>query len=288
MKLAGFRFSGGVARLEIIRPGTSGRVRLRKTLRGVTKSEALAAWASLRHPETLSSVKDPDGTQPTTAHPVSGMRLASLIERFDVYSGLGLKTVKTMTSMVNLHIHPGLGRVNLDDIDTERLEAFRSSLRVKTPIYTNNIMRVVGKLLRLAVRRGVLSRCPEMPRPLREARLRLEFSEAERKDLLSAFQGMYPHAYPLFVAAFETGLSKCDLLTLTWNQVHLAEGVILRERAKTGVTSRIPISQVEGLRHPSLLRRLLTVSTTESGSATRNQLSAFAPRARTTLPSART
>jgi integrase len=243
VRLAGFRFSGGVAHLEIIRPGTNGRSRLRKTLRGVTKSEALAAWASLRHPETFSNIKTPSGTVPTTAHPFLGACLSSFIEGFDVYAGLAPKTVKTMTSMINLHIKPGLGHVKLGDIDTEALETFRAALRVKNAVYKNNIMRVVGKLLRLAVRKGVLSRCPEMPRPLRETRLRLEFSDDERKALLAAVQGLFPHAYGLFLAAFETGLSKCDLLTLRWDQVYLSEGVILRERAKTGVISRIPLSQ---------------------------------------------
>ena len=170
------------------------------------------------------------------------LTLSTFIQQTDIYAGLGTKTVKGMKSMVTLHIIPGLGRLALDELDTERLAAFRSCLKVKTPIYRNNIMRVLGKLLRLAVRKGMLSRCPEMPRPLREARLRLEFSDNERLALLSAVQVLYPHAYPLFLSAFETGLSKCDLLTLTWDQVHMEEGVILRERAKTGVTSRVPIS----------------------------------------------
>jgi len=47
---------------------------------------------------------------------------------------------------------------------------------------------------------------------------------------------------PLFVIALETGLSRSDLVGLTWAQVDLEAGLIRLARRKTGVEATIPIS----------------------------------------------
>jgi integrase len=135
--------------------------------------------------------------------------------------------------MIERHVLPGLGHVEVASVDTRTLERFRTGLKIKSPVYRNNVMRVVRKLLHLAGTR------PTMPRPLREVPLRLEFSDTERKALLAAIE---PRLHGLFTLAFETGLSKSDLLYLRWSDIRLKEGLIIRERQKTGVAARIPIS----------------------------------------------
>ena len=243
MKVPGLRYDAvtRIARLEIIYPGCSGRKRVRQTLHGVSREQALASWSSLK--EAVSN--PPPAENPHLPAALrSPLTLSGFIEKFGLPGDLSAGTRLREESKLRSRILPALGSLPVDQITFEVLADVRQKWKTASPASTNGYIRIVRKVLRAAVRRNLLTRLPEFPRPLREPMLRREFSDAQRLDFLNTFDqdAVIAHAKGFFVVAFETGLSRSDLTGLRWDEVHLAEKLILKPRSKTGVVSRVPIS----------------------------------------------
>jgi integrase len=171
------------------------------------------------------------------------------LEAFVRKHGLGNVSDSTRAvqeSILRRRVYPHFTDRPIEWISEEALEAFQRELAGRVAAaYVNGVLRTLRKVLRRAVRRGILVRCPAFPRRLREKK-RLAFTLAERDSFLRAFERdpdkLFLRSRELFTIAFETGLPRSDLLSLRWEEVDLEAGWIVRERQKTGVASRIPIS----------------------------------------------
>ena len=76
------------------------------------------------------------------------------------------------------------------------------------------------------------------------ARGRVRFlSDAERERLLQACrESRNPKLYPLVLLALSTGCRKTELLTLRWEHVDLAHGVIRLQHTKNGERRGVPLT----------------------------------------------
>jgi integrase len=97
-----------------------------------------------------------------------------------------------------------------------------------------------------AAERGLI-RVPVFPRPLEEREAE-PLTDDERSAFLKALEGDYAALHPSFRRAaravrfdLETGLSRADLLSLRWSEI--ADGVIMKERQKTGEVAAIPLTE---------------------------------------------
>lgn len=153
---------------------------------------------------------------------------------------------------VRLHLEPFFGAMPLAEIDDQAIGRYREkrslekiikhkkeSQKVVSPTTFNKECSTLRKLLKLALKKGYANKVTEFKMAPEKARKRVLTAE-EYTDLLEKCPAWLRRACAM---AWETCLSRSDLLTLTWEEIDLKEGLIqLKEnRQKTGAEQAIPI-----------------------------------------------
>ncbi len=262
-------------------PGSTPKVRRQKTIDGVTRDQALAAWKVFR--SDLESGRAIEGP----------LTLRQFVEKYYelIASAQRASTRSTQGTLIRNHLLRFFGDAFLDEITSIRVIDFMADMRNlgKAPSYVNDAVRVLKMLLRQAVERDVISEYPirkKVPRE-REPTLRLEMQVEERTRFFDAFDdesafrrriseqrklgeakesrryekarrfggglrgdreaaGAYflrfQELREYFVVAVETGLRKNDLRNLQWCQIDLKSGFIRLVMEKTRFEAEIPIS----------------------------------------------
>ncbi len=259
------------AKVTVCIPGTSGKVRRRRTIYAQTRADAVSEWKAFRDEVAARGGRGTVWTLRTYVN-AFGPKLKARIgedghRRFDFRTGV----------LARILGERPLHRLTIADAEDLAAEAGKTY----APPTVNGLLATLRKILRDAVKRSELATYPLRGRlPLvREERLRLELSDVERLRFVAAFDDeagfrrrlarlrvarisdsrqigyslpdgdaagvefqLFRWHKPVFVVALETGLSRTDLLGLTWRQVDLEGGLIRLTRQKTGVEATIPIS----------------------------------------------
>lgn len=262
--------------------GSNGRVRRQRTLKNVTRDQALAKWKAFR--ADLESGRAIEG--PLTLRQFVG-------RYYDVIAASHTPgTRKTQSAIIKNHLLRYFGDTEIESITTVRVVDFMADMRTRScsPSYINDAARVLKYLLRQAVERDVIADYPikkRVPKE-RETPLRLELKPEERVRFFSAFKdedafrhhldaagkkgpvrasdhfaserrfggGMrgdseaagsyfarFRELRPFFVVAVETGLRMwSDLRDLKWSSIDLTGGFIRVLMQKTQREAEIPIS----------------------------------------------
>ena len=262
--------------------GTGGTVRRQRTIKNVTRDQALTHWKAFR--ADLASGRAIDGP----------MTLRQFVDRFfdEIGANHQESTHATQRTLLDCQILPYFGETKLEEITSIRVARFIAHMKKsgRSPRYTNNAVRVLKMLLRQAVERNVTADYPikkKVP-TLKEKALRLELTRDERDRFFAAFDdeaafrryldekrkrgpvtqsenfakprrfggglrgdsnaagecfARFRELRELFVVAVETGLRKSDLRNLRWNQVDLDAGFIRVLMQKTELEAEIPISR---------------------------------------------
>lgn len=259
----------GEWRLEVCIPGSRGRDRRRRTISAETRADALAAWSDFRREVIARGGKARAWTLRTYIDTFGPYLKAR-------YSEHGATDFAFRTGVLVREV----GDIRLDRITAAvvRDTVARLAKRYK-PSTVNGLVATLRRVLRDAVDRQELRDYPIRGRlPMQRVEpLRLEMSDEERAAFLAAFDdeaafrrdiarqrvaridapaqtgfsrpdgaaagvefSFFRAFKPLFVVALETGLSRADLLSLTWADV--AGPVIRRPRQKTRVEVEIPVS----------------------------------------------
>jgi integrase len=256
-------------------------VRRQRTIRNVTRDQALARWRAFRSDlETGRAIEGP-------------LTLQQFVDRFYelISANHRPSTRATQQVLIDNHILRYFGDAHMEMITTIRVVDFMADMRQKklSSAYINNAVRVLKMLLRQAVERDVLAEYPikkKVPKE-KEKPLRLELTRDERVRYFAVFNDeagfrryldakrklgpvVESDAYPtprrfgggvrgdsdaalaaflrfrelreLFIVAVETGLRKNDLRNLRWDQVDLTIGFIRVLMEKTVLEAEIPIS----------------------------------------------
>ena len=240
-------------------------VRRQRTIRNVTRDQALARWRAFRSDlETGRAIEGP-------------LTLQQFVDRFYelISANHRPSTRATQQVLIDNHILRYFGDAYMEMITTIRVVDFMADMRQKklSSAYINNAVRVLKMLLRQAVERDVLAEYPikkKVPKE-KEKPPRLELTRDERVRYFAVFNDeagfrryldakrklgpvVESDAYPtprrfggglrgdsdaalaaflrfrelreLFIVAVETGLRKNDLRNLRWDQVDLTIGFI--------------------------------------------------------------
>lgn len=230
------------AKLVLYLPGGKGKTRRKRTLRDVSRREAVERWAAFRAEAEIPA--------PLRPAPSPTLRVFVEIAWPTIAARLRPRTAKTYWSTITIQLLHRLGDRMLDRISSADVEDLLAAVQRsgRSPATANNAVRVLKTLLREAVERGVIPVSPLRRRvPLAHVPpLALELTDDEHQRFLAAFDGaplLLAWVRSLFVVALETGLRRGDLLRLTWADVDLDSGFIRVAVEKTRREAVIPISR---------------------------------------------
>lgn len=125
-------------------------------------------------------------------------------------------------SVPRVHLIPALGRKSLDDITDADVQRLKADLAHLSASSVNNILTVLGKLLRIATEWRVIDSMPCTVRllPRRHAEAQFwDFPEYER--LLDAARTISPTAHLIVALGGMAGLRLGEMLALRWVDVDL-------------------------------------------------------------------
>ena len=158
--------------------------------------------------------------------------------------------VATKESMLKNHLVPAFGKLRLDEIGPERIEALKAAkLEAKlSPKTINNMLTVLRRILVVACEWGKVKSVPpvqwlKVPEPDFDF---LDFEEARR--LVAAAPAEWK---AIILLGLRTGLRQGELLALRWDDVDLVAGRLMVKRSvargiigtpKNGKSREIPLS----------------------------------------------
>jgi integrase len=138
----------------------------------------------------------------------------------------------TYRSLIRNHIIPGLGRIAIQKLTPQRIQAFYSTLQEKglAPQSISSIHAILLSSLDNAVRWNLVSRnvvslvsSPHVER--HEAKI---LNTKEAMQLLETVKGN--RMYGIILIAVTTGLRRGEILSLHWNDINLQDGTLYVHR----------------------------------------------------------
>jgi integrase len=135
-------------------------------------------------------------------------------------------------TILRVHLVPLLGGKKLDAITSEDVQWVKSRLQDRAPKTVNNVLTVLGVLLKKAVEWDVIGRMPcairLLPIPKPSAGF-YDFDEYER--LVEAAQ-LEPNAYLIVLLGGEAGLRCGEMMALEWRDVDLGKRQLCVQRSE--------------------------------------------------------
>jgi integrase len=136
-------------------------------------------------------------------------------------------------TILNIHLVPLLGAKRLDEISSEDIQRLKSRLRDRAPKTVNNVLAVLGVLLKKAVEWDVIDRMPcairLLPIPKPSAGF-YDFEEYER--LVEAAKAADPNAYLIVLLGGDAGLRCGEMMALEWRDVDLGKRQLCVQRSE--------------------------------------------------------
>jgi integrase len=191
----GFAYNASTkcARFDCYVPGTSGRLRRRRTVIAQDRAEALRLWREFVEEIAVQpeAIPQPDDHTPVKATIAPTLREFIESHYDTIAAGFKPSTRRTQANIIKKRLLPVFGEVKLDAISAVSVADFKVALRNDgfAPTYINDLVRVLKMLLHQAVERDVIAIYPirkKVPKE-REPILRLEMSDDERATFLSVF-----------------------------------------------------------------------------------------------------
>ena len=125
-------------------------------------------------------------------------------------------------TILQRHLIPMLGRSRLDAITTESVQHLKHALRRKSPKTVNNVLTVLGVLLKKAVEWNVIDRMPCMIRLLRIPKTSASFHDFDDYERLVDAAGRLGRDTCLLVLlGGDAGLRCGEMMAIAWDDVDL-------------------------------------------------------------------
>ncbi|MFT3773028.1 MAG: tyrosine-type recombinase/integrase [Minicystis sp.] len=143
--------------------------------------------------------------------------------------------------ILRLHLVPFLGSKRLDEIRAEDVQGIKSRLAKKSAKTVNNVLCVLGKMLRVAVEWEVIPALPCRVTLLKTAKTEksfLEFDDLER--LVEGAKKVGWAAHLMVLIGAEAGLRRGEMISLRWTDIDLVRGVVHIRRADWNGIESLP------------------------------------------------
>jgi integrase len=174
-------------------------------------------------------------------------------------------TIYAKESILRAHLVPALGAKRLDEITEEDIQRLKAALAEKKPKTVNNVLVVLGKLLRTAVRWRVIDAMPVQLEPVKvDGSASFEFYDFEHlADLREAAAKVGKREIVVVLLGAQAGLRAGEMAALEWTDVDLKRRILSVARnawkteidtTKGGRTRHIPMTTdlaaaLKALRH---------------------------------------
>ena len=221
-----YRRGGWQVDIRLVLPDGK-RFRERKVFRTASKSAA-QRWGQERERHLLRS-GPPQHTKEVPTLEVFAPTFMEGHARANRQKPSGIAAKETI---LHRHLIPMLGRSRLDAITTESVQRLKHALRLKSPKTVNNVLTVLGVLLKKAVEWDVIDRMPGtirlLPIPQTSASFH-DFDDYER--LVATARRSDWLTYLIVLLGGEAGLRCGEMLALERTDVDLAKRQLCVQRS---------------------------------------------------------
>ena len=146
------------------------------------------------------------------------------------------------------------GKQRMDEIAPFQIERFKQERRAgltwrgtqRTPASVNRELEVLSRIFSIAIDNGM-----NIQNPCRKVRLlRMDnhrnryLSKDEETRLMAILEGRRAHLRCIVILALHTGMRRGEILSLRWDEVDFARGLILVKRTKNGRDRMIPMNSI--------------------------------------------
>lgn len=164
---------------------------------------------------------------------------ADLTEHWMATRALHKRSADTDTSRLRAHLTPAFGKLDLQEITYERIEAFKAERAQMAKQTLRHLLVLLGSMLKHAHRLGWLPTLPPIDKPsvrVNSADFAYLRSGDEVKRFLRAAHDEGVDTYTLYATALYTGMRQGELAALRWDCVDLDSRTIVVSRSFDGPT----------------------------------------------------
>ncbi|MDC3958524.1 tyrosine-type recombinase/integrase [Polyangium jinanense] len=195
-------------------------VRERRRAPVATKSQA-QRWGERREHELLREALSRPAEEPKKKEVPTLTEFAPrFIESYAEANRQKPSGIDAKKRILRLYLEPDFGSKKLDQIKTEDVQRFKARLGHRSAKTVNNILSVLGKLLRVAVSWEVIHAMPcriELLKAPKPEKSFLDFDDLDRLVEGATMVGWGAHLLVLLGA--DAGLRRGEMISLRWNDV---------------------------------------------------------------------
>ncbi|HEY4015552.1 MAG TPA: tyrosine-type recombinase/integrase [Polyangiaceae bacterium] len=141
-------------------------------------------------------------------------------------------TIAGKESILKAHLYPRLGDKRLDAIGDEDVQALKSSLAKRSRKTVNNVLAVLGKLLKVAVKWKVICNLPCTVELMKVSNVVVKFYEfGQYKRLVEAADRYDVRSLTVILLGGDAGLRMGEILALRWCDVDFRRKQIAVQQA---------------------------------------------------------
>ncbi len=141
-------------------------------------------------------------------------------------------TIAAKNSILKTHLYVRLGDKPLDEISDEDVQALKSSLAKHSRKTVNNVLAVLGKLLKVAVKWKVITKLPCTIELMKVSNLVVKFYEfGQYKRLVEAADRYDARSLVMVLLGGDAGLRMGEILALRWCDVDFRRKQIVVQQA---------------------------------------------------------
>lgn len=219
--------------------GSEARERRRAT---VSTMQQAVRWGEARERELLlEALARPAANDPKKEVPTLKEFATRFIEDHAEANRQKPSGIHAKKTILRLHIEPLLGDKKLDQIKSEDVQRLKRSLRERAPKTVNNVLTVLGKLLRVAVQWDVIPSMPcriELLKAPKAEKSFYEFDELVR--LLEAARKVGSSAELAVLLGADAGLRRGEMISLRWGDIDLVRRRLHVRRADWNGIESLP------------------------------------------------
>jgi len=142
-------------------------------------------------------------------------------------------TIVTTKSIYKIHLEPAFGAKRLDAIADEDVQKLKGALADRSPKTVNNVLTVLGKALRIAVKWKRLERLPCDVALVKVQRPEVEFYEpADYERLVDGASLADERTYVLSLLGGDAGLRIGEIIALEWTDLDMKRRLVKVQRSE--------------------------------------------------------